>query len=276
MSSNPDYNSPVSALLQLGDPDDTADWAAYLEMGITAEHVAELGQMATDQELCESDTDFEYWAPVHAWHALSLFSIPESVQSLITALAEFSDNPGLMEWTGEDLTAILGRIGGVALPGLVALLGDDQQTDMARENAVLAITAMYQQHPETQPDCIAALTQQLSKFAQNEPGLNGYLVTSLVADFKAVESAALIEEAYASERVDEAFIGDWAEAQVELGLKTAAEVAKPLPNVLAPQAVQEPVKTPSGGPRISKDKVAAKRKLQKQARKQNRPKKKKK
>jgi Protein of unknown function (DUF1186) len=222
MSSTHDYSSPVSALLQLGDPNDTVDWAAYLQLGITAEHIAQLGRMATDRALCESDTDFEYWAPVHAWHALSCFPRPESMPPLIAALAQFSDEPDLMEWTGEDLTVILGRMGGAALPGLGELLRDDQQTDMARENAVLAITAIYHQHPETRSDGVAVLTQQLSKFAQNDPGLNGYLVTSLAADFKAVESAAVIERAYASERVDEAFIGDWDDAQVALGLKAPA------------------------------------------------------
>ena len=222
MSSTHDYSSPVSALLQLGDPNDTADWAAYGEMGIMAAHIAELGRMATDRALCESDTDFEYWGPVHAWQALSLFPTPESIPPLITALAEFSDDPDLMEWTGETLTVVLGRMGGAALSGLVELLGDDQQADLARENAVLAITAIYNQYSETRSDCVVALTQQLSKFAQNDPGLNGYLVTALAADFKAVESAAVIEQAYAAERVDEAFIGDWNAAQVELGLKAPA------------------------------------------------------
>jgi Protein of unknown function (DUF1186) len=219
MSSTPDYSSPVSALRQLGDPDDTPDWAAYGEMGITAEHVAELGRMATDRALCDSDTDFEYWAPVHAWHALSLFPTPASITPLITALAEFSDDPDLVEWTGEDLTMVLGRMGAAALPGLAALLADTQQTDEARENAVLAITAIYHQHPDTRSGCVAALTEQLLQFAQNDPGLNGYLVTSLAADLKAVESATVIEQAYAADCVDEAFIGDWDAAQAELGLK---------------------------------------------------------
>jgi hypothetical protein len=36
---------------------------------------------------------------------------------------------------------------------------------------------------------------------------------------KAVEAAPLIEEVYASDRVEEFWIGDWDEAQYELGLK---------------------------------------------------------
>jgi hypothetical protein len=44
------------------------------------------------------------------------------------------------------------------------------------------------------------------------------LVMYLIGDFKAVESAALLESVYASGQLDNAFMGDWEDAQVELGL----------------------------------------------------------
>jgi hypothetical protein len=54
---------------------------------------------------------------------------------------------------------------------------------------------------------------------------------------KAVESASLIERAYASGRVDETFCGDWNEAQYELGLKEqppTKDKPRTLPSLLAP------------------------------------------
>ena len=49
------------------------------------------------------------------------------------------------------------------------------------------------------------LFQWISK---NHPNLNGYLVTILAVDMKALETAELIEQAYQSGRVNEDFVGD--------------------------------------------------------------------
>jgi hypothetical protein len=56
--------------------------------------------------------------------------------------------------------------------------------------------------------------------------LNGFIVTALAAEFKAVESAAVIEEAYRADRVNEEILGDWDDAQVYLGLKSPSELPR--------------------------------------------------
>jgi hypothetical protein len=217
MLSPQNYSSPVSGLIQLGDPDDIPD-LAYSQMGFTADHIADLSRMATDSALCNSGTDLEYWAPIHAWRALGLFPTPQSVTPLIAALAQLSDDPDWLEWISEDLTMVVGRMGGLAIPGLSELIADVQQTAWARENAIRAMSEIYAQHGETRSAGIAALTQQLSQFAQNDRALNGCLVAALTADFQAVESAAVMEQAYQAGRVDEEFMGDWDDVRVYLGL----------------------------------------------------------
>ncbi len=72
--------------------------------------------------------------------------------------------------------------------------------------------------------CVEAIVTELEKFEDNDPEFNGYLVGSLAADFKAVEAAPLIEAAYAADRVDPSFVGNWDDAQVWLGLKKAPKV----------------------------------------------------
>jgi HEAT repeat protein len=195
MLSPQNYSSPVSGLIQLGDPDDIPD-LAYSQMGFTADHIADLSRMATDPALCNSGTDLEYWAPIHAWRALGLFPTPQSVTPLIAALAQLSDDPDWLEWISEDLTMVVGRMGGLAIPGLSELIADVQQTAWARENAIRAMSEIYAQHGETRSAGIAALT----------------------ADFQAVESAAVMEQAYQAGRVDEEFMGDWDDVRVYLGL----------------------------------------------------------
>jgi hypothetical protein len=65
------YSSPVSELLTVGDCRDFREWPNYLDLGLGSEHVPELIEVATDNELNWADSEsLEVWAPVHAWRAL--------------------------------------------------------------------------------------------------------------------------------------------------------------------------------------------------------------
>jgi hypothetical protein len=88
-------------------------------------------------------------------------------------------------WLGEEIKEVFGHIGAAALPGLAATLGGSQYSNYARENAVMSVSAIFEQHPDKRLDCIAALTTQLAQFSENDPTLNAYLVTALAADYKA-------------------------------------------------------------------------------------------
>jgi hypothetical protein len=64
---------------------------------------------------------------------------------------------------------------------------------------------------------------RLQAFTDNIPELNAYLI-EVLADLKAIESAAVMEQAFQLRCVDESLIGGWDEIQVDLGLKTREEV----------------------------------------------------
>src|SRR5207302_4241309 len=73
--------------------------------------------------------------------------------------------------------------------------------------------------------------EQLERFAENEPEVNGFLVLGLV-ELHATEAASLIERAFAARRVDLTIMGDWVDAQVELGLLPAEEAEQRRPREL--------------------------------------------
>jgi hypothetical protein len=271
------YTNPLNQLLQLGNPDAIPDWSAYLQLGIAAAQIADLSQMAVDLDLFRSEEDFEFWAPIHAWRALAILGGPEAVEALMNAFHQLSDDEDFWDWIGEELPAAIGRVGVSALPALAQSLADVELTDYTRENVVNGIIEVYKQHSDTRDDCVAILTQQLTQFMVNQPSLNGHLATALAVDFTAVESADVIEQAYQADRVDEILMGDWDDAQVYLGLKERSEVPKRSGEwSRRPLRLDElaPIEFGLGVRKVSKTKAMAKRKLQNQSRKKNRPKKK--
>ena len=145
----------------------------------------------------------------------------------------------------------------------------------------MALVEIGKRHPEARDDCVTALTQGLESFASQDPGLNGFLISSLV-DLKAVEAASLMENAYAAGSVDISIVGDWEDAQIELGLLDERQTPPP-------QYVQLPVPLPLPTPprpaeataeqewkeerkaeRRRQGKRKAKRKRQKEARRKRR------
>ncbi len=88
----------------------------------------------------------------------------------------------------------------------------------ARVGASGALEEIGKQHPESRTQCVAALTRELEQFAKNNPTLNGSLLADLL-DLHAVESAPIIERAFAAKAIDENVAGNWEDVQVEFGMK---------------------------------------------------------
>lgn len=93
-----------------------------------------------------------------------------------------------------------------------------------------------------------------------------------------MESASIIERAFAADCVDESIPGDWEDVQVELGLKPFREKPRlPLFGMRERASVQFPSHdSATGGERKARRKVKVKRKQAKKSRKTTRKKKKKK
>src|SRR3990172_4320258 len=156
------YPPPIDKLLTYGDARNVHDWPDYQQLGFGPEHVPDLIRVATDKDLLWADSDsLEVWAPIHAWRTLGQLRAEAAIQPLTAYLADPSH-------------LLFSR---VAASGCLQHIGA--------------------QHPEARAECIAAITRQLEQFDENDPTLNGDLIASLL-DLKAVESAPVIERAFAA------------------------------------------------------------------------------
>jgi hypothetical protein len=220
------YSPPVDKLLTLGDArDSTAHWPDYLALGLGPEHIPDLIRMATDEELHWADSESrEVWAPIHAWRALGQLRAEAAVKPLTGLLHRIDDDDD--DWVGEELPEVYGMIGPAAIPTLAAYLADTSHPLYARIAAAHSFAEIGVNHPDSRADCVAALTAQLERFAENDPTLNAFLVSYLM-DLKAVESAPVMERAFAAGQVELPVAGDWEDVQIELGLRQKRETPKP-------------------------------------------------
>ena len=218
-----EYRKPVDVLLTLGDLQESDhQWPDYSEYGIGAEHIPDLIQLATDSELHWADSEsLDVWAPIHAWRTLGQLRAEEAIDPLLNLFHELEED-GWGDWTGEELPRVFGLIGAAAIPALTAYLADTSHNISPRISAAHALAEIGMSHAEAEEACIAALTQQLEAFRKNDRELNGFLISYLV-DLQAIETAPLMQRAYAAGRVDEIVMGDWEDVQVALGLKPYVE-----------------------------------------------------
>jgi hypothetical protein len=216
------YSSPVSELLTLGDCRHFREWPNYLDLGLRSEHVPELIEMATDEELNWADSEsLEVWAPVHAWRALGQLRAVPAVEPLLDLLHELEDS----DWVTEELPQVYGMIGREAIPALARYLNAASHGLWPRVTAAFSLERIAAADPSARDECVTVLSRQLERFTKNDPTLNGFLIHYLV-ELRAVEEAPLMERAFAADRVDLSILGDWEDAQVGLGLKATRETPR--------------------------------------------------
>ncbi len=296
-TTNPVYQAPLDTLLTTGSPRlETVDnWPDHLKSGIGPEHIPELIRMAKDESLryryfdeaaypnFNEDEHPGYWAPIHAVHtlgALHAASASEALLPLFDAAMKFDD-----DWMAEDLPDAYSMFGPEAIPALAAYIAELHHDTYARGYAIEALQRIAEKHPDpgTREKVSAVLTKQLEHFEENSEEVNASLIVGLVK-LQAVEVAPLIERAFAANKVDTMYMGDWDDVQVELGLQTTQqlddkrrkeweeEVARREKEYPADGAVSNPYSTPSHSHKRSAKKKA-KAKMAKMARKKNKPKK---
>ena len=125
---------------------------------------------------------------------------------------------------------------------------------------------------------MAALTGVLEEFEDNDRTVNAFVISNLL-DLRAVQTAQLMERAFAADAVDLSVAGDWEEAQIEMGWKIARETAIPEGGWFGAEAQREDLiaatlrtKREHSPHSASKDKAKtkAKRKQAKKSRQKNR------
>jgi len=220
------YGPPVDKLLTLGDAHDSmGHWPDYAALGLGPEHIPDLVHMATDEELRQADSDsLQVSAPIHAWRALGQLRAEAAIEPLTGLLHLIDDDDD--DWVGEELPEVYGMIGPAAIQALAAYLADASHPLYARIAAAHSFAEIGKSHPGSRADCVAALTAQLERFAENDHTLNAFLVDFMI-DLKAVESAPVMERAFAAGRVELPVAGDWEDVQIELGLRQTRETPRP-------------------------------------------------
>ena len=269
------YQPPVDKLLAYGEsnlmkPD---EWPDYRELGIGPEHIPDLIRMATDEELNEADPESkEVWAPLHAWRALGQLRAVEAVEPLLGLF----DRLEYDDWVNEELPDVFSMIGPAALPVLAEYIADLSHNDSSRISAIAGIENIGKRWPDARGESITLLEERLKRFEENEPDVNGFIVEALV-ELGAREAAPVIERAFDEGYVDPIVMGDWDDVQVELGLKSAEEVAQKRASDREkrqlPSASAEGTFFPVSSKVAHKEKAAhkkAKSKMAKQSRKKNR------
>jgi hypothetical protein len=241
--------------------------------------------MVLDEPVYEGDgSKPELYASIHAWRALGQLKDARAIEPLI-ALVERSDDD---DWVWEDLPVVLRMIGPAAIPALTQSLTKTAGQFFTALTVVDCFEKMAQMNPGVRDECIAILNAQLEKAADNDPGVNANIISTLT-DLKATESLPIIERAFATGRVDEMIMGDWDDVQVEFGLKAPdPNQRRPLPPQMQalrdvfdqleaqPKPAKQPVERSNQqfrdkliAQKKARDKVRAKRKQAKKQRKQN-------
>jgi HEAT repeat protein len=199
------YQPPVDKLLTCGVNDwITPDkWPDYRELGIGPEHIPDLIQMATDEELNEADAqNTEVWAPMHAWRALGQLRAVEAVEPLLGLFDKLEDD----DWVHEELPDVFGKIGPAALPALAEYMADLSHAISSQISAITSIEKIGKRWSDAKGECLALLEERLERFEENEPLVNGFLVRALMK-MGAKKAAPLIERAFNKGYVDPMVIG---------------------------------------------------------------------
>jgi hypothetical protein len=225
---NVNYSPPVDKLLTYGDARSFREWPNYLELGLTRKHIPELIRMATDKDLNSADSEsLEVWAPLHAWRALGQLRAPEAIEPLLELFADSEDD----DWVGSELPDVYGMIGAAAIPALARYLADASHGLFPRVFAAESLQRIAHRNPNARAECVSVLTEQLSRFTENDPTFNAFLIGDLV-DLEAVESLSTIREAFEQECVDLTIQGDVEDVEITLGLREQRSTPATYPSFL--------------------------------------------
>ena len=226
------YTPPVSRLLAYSNPDAfrPENWPDYVnDLGLTTEHVPELLALAQDTALADCDPDdpslfpdyadpeHAWCAPIHAWRSLAQLKAFELFDHAINVLQSELD-----EWAGEELVDIIKHWGPTVIEPVEHLIDDNLDTQNRILSLINGLFKLPEQYPETRDRIVAILMRLLEAHPETHKDNVSFLVMGLL-ELKATEAAELLEQVYTAGKVDEFIPGTWANAQVELGLKSASD-----------------------------------------------------
>jgi hypothetical protein len=169
---------------------------------------------------------------------------------------------------------------------LTVLVQDQANTFEVRDSSARALVEIAQKHPDYRQQCIAILTATLERYLRNPIELNTSIIANLL-ELKAREASAMIQQVIQAGEYDRKVIGDWQDVSRALGVfqPSASSAPPPPPASRLSSAAVDPAAaflspdpahaaaTISAAPHLTdkeREKLRAKRKKERKARKQNR------
>ena len=272
---------PLDRLARRGSAHETRRWREYdpdyvREFTLTLADVPDLLDLARQWLDAENLPEEEHlWsAPIHAWRSLAQLEAIEAVHPLLDMQAKLDARND--DWYVEEFHDVFAMIGPFAIPALADYFSDHARPEFARVSAANGLCEIAKRHVGSRVRVVEILTAELGARVERQYCLNGLLVAYLL-DLQAVESAEVIERAFAANVVDEMVTGDWQDARQALGVKELGLV--PDRPRASPLAVFDRL-DPGDAPRfdsphrvrqkLNAKKAKAKRKQQQQSRRRNR------
>jgi hypothetical protein len=116
------------------------------------------------------------------------------------------------------MVGMVQMMGEAAIPGIRHHLSRRSHSKEAEYSEFVAIEALEDiatSNPDLRPQCIEICIEELQHASKHDSAVNGFMV-GVLASFKVVEAANVIERAFAGGQIDPSISGDWDDIQVEL------------------------------------------------------------
>lgn len=219
-----DKQDIVDSLKTLGEPEDGRPWADYSRYGISSSDASRLVALVKDQDgefFTNDDEDDAYWVPLHAWRALKPL-MPAGLEALIDGFHLFGED----DWALDEIPEVVAAAGNAAIAPLADFIVNNDNETMARSLAMGTLNQIGRTQPSLRAKVIKNLSDCLQDLPAEHSDLNGLLVSHLV-EFKAVDTKAVIQTAFAEQRVDINICGDLEDVEIALGLRTERSTPRP-------------------------------------------------
>ena len=194
----------LEQLLDAGEGPDEDLLQAIADQGEAA--VPHLIDIATDSDLIWADSDApEVWAPTHAMRLLGRLRAEVAVPALVALLGEEEK----ADWIRTELPDVMAHIGPAAIAPLQASAADRSHDLYARSAACGSLVKIAQSHPGTRGEAVDFLRAFLPAHSEERPEdetLRGFVISDLL-DLEAREAYPDIEAAFVEGRVDDMIVG---------------------------------------------------------------------
>jgi SEC-C motif len=102
-----------------------------------------------------------------------------------------------------------------------------------------------ERNPSFRNECIGILAHRLNCGAENDPAVNGFLISALI-DLEAIETIDVIRHAFDQQVVDLSIAGDVEDVEMEFGLRTRRSTSSPVYDPFFGNPLSDPAEVVSG------------------------------